>query len=138
MSKITCEKKFGCEHNPSSCIKKAGFQECVTDARSLDLHTICAIQAIFCLGQKGYPITEENIVNCGTILTPSLTIDPNQMHKALEKGVRNGLFRAVPCAGSLIYEVCPGSVTLNPALSKYADFIRMFNTCRAVYPDVQL
>lgn len=135
----TCESLFGCnKNNVSKCKNKTEYIACLTETSSLDLHTLAAIQAIFALGQKGYTINETNIRNCAQLLCPTLVVDPTTLSKALAKGVKQGLFRTISCDGDTLYEVCPGAPNLNPALTKYSDYIRMFSSCRAVYPDFEV
>ena len=133
----TCEKLHGCITS-TKCANNTAYLECLTTSSSLSLHTICAIQAIFALSQKGYPITEENILQCAQLLTPSLVINPVTLHQALVKGVKSGLFRTIPCSDGDLFEVCPGAASLNPSLTKYSDYMRMFSSCRAQYPDFEI
>lgn len=135
----TCESLFGCnKNNISKCVNKAAYIACLTESNSLNLHTLAAIQSIFALGQKGFTINETNIRNCAQLLCPTLVVNADTLHKALVKGVKQGLFRAITCGDDTLYEVCPGAPNLNPALTKYSDYIRMFSSCRAVYPDFEV
>lgn len=134
----SCDKLFGCSSDVGKCANNTSYLNCLVSTNSLTLHTICAIQAIFALGQKGYPITETNILNCAQLLTPSLVIDPVVLHQALVKGMKTGLFRTIPCGAGDLFEVCPGAPSLNPALTKYTEFIRMFSSCRSQYPNFEI
>jgi hypothetical protein len=135
----TCESLFGCnKNNVSKCKNKAAYIACLTETNSLELHTLAAIQAIFALGQKGFPINFTNIKNCAQLLCPTLIVDSTTLTKALAKGVKQGLFRTINCDSGTLYEICPGAPNLNPALTKYSDYIRMFNSSRAVYPDFEV
>lgn len=135
----TCESLFGCnKNNITKCVNKTAYIACLTETNSLDLHTLAAIQAIFALAQKGYAINETNIKNCAQLLCPTLVVDPTTLSKALAKGVKQGLFKTVNCDSGTLYMICPGAPNLNPALTKYSDYIRMFSSCRAVYPDFEV
>lgn len=135
----TCESLFGCsKNNVAKCVNKVQYIACLTETNSLELHTLAAIQSIFALGQKGFSITEENIIKCAQLLCPTLVVDATTMHKALVKGLKQGLFKGVNSDTGVLYMVCPGAPNLNPALTKYSDYIRMFNSGRAVYPDFEL